>query len=107
MAQNEGEGLWERIFSRENLLDAMRQVERNKGAAGVDGMEVKDLHEHLVMNWTKVRAKLDAGEYEPSPVRRVAIPKPDGGERLLGIPTVQDRLIPIPVNDLQLSCQTR
>ena len=100
MTQNEGEGLWERIFDRENLLAAMRQVERNKGAAGVDGMEVKELREHLVMNWTKVRAKLDAGEYEPSPVRRVAIPKPDGGERLLGIPTVQDRLIQQAINSV-------
>ena len=100
MTQNEGEGLWERIFDRENLLEAMRQVERNKGAPGVDGMEVKELREHLVMNWTKVRAKLDAGEYEPSPVRRVAIPKPDGGERLLGIPTVQDRLIQQAINSV-------
>ena len=98
MTQNEGEGLWERIFSRENLLEAMRQVERNKGAAGVDGMEVKELREHLVLNWTKVRAKLEAGEYEPSPVRRVSIPKPDGGERLLGIPAVQDRLIQQAIN---------
>ena len=100
MTQNEGDGLWERIFDRENLLAAMRQVERNKGAPGVDGMEVKELREHLVINWTKVRAKLDAGEYEPSPVRRVAIPKPDGGERLLGIPTVQDRLIQQAINSV-------
>ncbi|MEM7537512.1 MAG: group II intron reverse transcriptase/maturase [Chloroflexota bacterium] len=98
MTQNEGDGLWERIFDRENLLEAMWQVERNKGAAGVDGMEVKELREHLMLNWTKVRAKLEAGEYEPSPVRRVSIPKPDGGERLLGIPTVQDRLIQQAIN---------
>ena len=96
MTQNEG--MWERIFSRGNLIEAMRQVEGNKGAAGVDGMEVGELRQHLVLNWEKIRAKLDEGEYEPSPVRRVTIPKPDGGERLLGIPTVQDRLIQQAIN---------
>ena len=100
MTQYEEEGLWERIFSRENLMKALMQVERNKGAAGVDGMTVGELDAHLVENWTKIRAKLDAGEYKPSPVRRVAIPKPDGGERLLGIPTVQDRLIQQAMNQI-------
>ena len=100
MTQYEEEGLWERIFSRENLMKALMQVERNKGAAGVDGMTVEELDAHLVENWTKIRAKLDAGEYKPSPVRRVAIPKPDGGERLLGIPTVQDRLIQQAINQI-------
>ena len=100
MTQYEEEGLWERIFSRENLTKALMQVERNKGAAGVDGMTVGELDAHLVENWTKIRAKLDAGEYKPSPVRRVAIPKPDGGERLLGIPTVQDRLIQQAMNQI-------
>ena len=100
MTQYEEEGLWERIFSRENLMKALMQVERNKGAAGVDGMTVGELDAHLVENWTKIRAKLDAGEYKPSPVRRVAIPKPDGGERLLGIPTVQDRLIQQAINQI-------
>ena len=100
MTQYEEEGLWERIFSRENLMKALMQVERNKGAAGVDGMTVEELDAHLVENWTKIRAKLDAGEYKPSPVLRVAIPKPDGGERLLGIPTVQDRLIQQAINQI-------
>ena len=93
MTQHEGESLWERIFSRMNMYAAMERVEANKGAAGVDGMKVEELREHLRAHWPSIRAKLDAREYEPSPVRRVTIPKPDGGERLLGIPTVQDRMI--------------
>lgn len=85
--------MWERIFSRANLWKALGRVQRNKGAAGVDGMTVGELPDHLRAHWLSIRAKLDAREYQPSPVRRVVIPKPDGGERLLGIPTVQDRLI--------------
>ena len=99
MTRNE-EGMWERIFSRGNLIEAMRRVERNKGAAGVDGMEVEELRPHLMLHWEKIRAKLDAGEYEPSPVKRVGIPKPDGGERMLGIPTVQDRFIQQAINQV-------
>jgi RNA-directed DNA polymerase len=93
MTQHEGEGLWERIFSRTNMFRALDRVKENKGAAGVDGMRVEELSEHLRKHWISIRAKLEAQEYSPSPVRRVTIPKPDGGERLLGIPTVQDRLI--------------
>jgi RNA-directed DNA polymerase len=85
--------MWERIFSRGNMLKALGRVEANKGAPGVDGMTVKELPDHLKAHWLTIRAKLDAREYEPSPVKRVMIPKPDGGERQLGIPTVQDRLI--------------
>jgi group II intron reverse transcriptase/maturase len=92
MTQHE-ESMWERIFSRGNMLKALGRVELNRGAPGVDGMTVKELPDHLKAHWTTIRAKLDACEYEPSPVKRVVIPKPDGGERLLGIPTVQDRLI--------------
>jgi group II intron reverse transcriptase/maturase len=72
---------------------ALQQVKTNRGAGGVDGMSVAQLSAHLHAHWPSIRAKLDAREYEPSPVKRVVIPKPDGGERLLGIPTVQDRLI--------------
>ena len=100
MTQHEEGSLWERIFSRSNLLEALRQVERNKGAAGVDGMSVEELPKHLKSHWVKIRAKLEAGEYEPSPVRRVSIPKADGGERVLGIPTVQDRLIQQAINQI-------
>lgn len=92
MAQHEG-GLWERIFSRRNLFQALERVQSNRGAPGVDGMTVEELPAHLQAHWASIRAKLERREYQPSPVKQVAIPKPDGGERLLGIPTVQDRLI--------------
>jgi group II intron reverse transcriptase/maturase len=85
--------LWERIFSRANLNQALQQVQGNGGAPGVDGMTVEELPEHLRAHWPTIRAKLDERTYRPSPVKRVEIPKPKGGVRLLGIPTVQDRLI--------------
>lgn len=83
----------EQLLSRENLLTALRRVEQNKGSHGVDGMTVKDLREHIKQNWHQIRSSIEEGTYEPSPVRRVEIPKPNGGVRLLGIPTVTDRLI--------------
>ena len=92
MTQHEG-GLWSEIFSRPNLIAALERVRRNSGAAGVDGMTVEELPEHLKAHWPSIREKLEAGIYQPSPVKRVEIPKPNGGVRLLGIPTVQDRLI--------------
>jgi len=85
--------VWEAVFERKNMLTALKRVERNKGAAGVDGMEVKDLSGYLKAHWKEVREALESGKYRPSPVRRVEIPKPDGGVRQLGIPTVLDRLI--------------
>ena len=94
MVQHEVEvALWERIFSRSNLLRALERVQTNGGAAGVDGMTVEELPEHLKAHWESIRAKLEAGTYQPSPVRRVEIPKASGGVRLIGIPTAQDRLI--------------
>jgi group II intron reverse transcriptase/maturase len=92
MTQHEG-GMWEEIFSRPNLFAALERVQRNGGAGGVDGMTVKELPEHLKAHWLSIREKLEAGTYQPSPVKRVEIPKPNGGVRMLGIPTVQDRLI--------------
>jgi RNA-directed DNA polymerase len=86
-------GLWEQIFKRENLFRALARVEANKGAAGVDGMTVEELRPYLTVHWLAVKADLDAERYRPSPVKRVEIAKPDGGVRLLGIPTVLDRLI--------------
>ena len=65
----------------------------NKGAAGVDGLDIDQTAAHLATAWPAIREQLLAGTYRPSPVRRVTIPKPDGGERELGIPTVTDRLI--------------
>ena len=84
---------WEAVFERGNMQTALKRVESNKGAAGVDGMEVQDLSGYLKAHWLEVRAALESGTYRPSPVRRVEIPKPDGGVRQLGIPTVLDRLI--------------
>ena len=92
MTQHE-DGLWLEIFSRPNLFTALERVRRNGGAAGVDGMTVEELPEHLKAHWPSIREKLEAGSYQPSPVKRVEIPKPNGGVRMLGIPTVQDRLI--------------
>lgn len=93
MVQHEEVKLWERIFSRGNLFAALERVQANDGAPGVDGMTVEELPEHLKAHWRSIREKLEAGTYQPSPVRRVEIPKPSGGVRLIGIPTVQDRLI--------------
>jgi RNA-directed DNA polymerase len=86
-------GTWEAVFARENMQTALKRVESNRGAAGIDGMEVKELHGYLKEHWLEVRKALESGMYRPSPVRRVEIPKPDGGVRQLGIPTVLDRLI--------------
>ena len=93
MVQHEEVELWERIFSRSNLFVALERVQANGGAPGVDGMTVEELPEHLKAHWPSIREKLEAGTYQPSPVRRVEIPKPNDGVRLIGIPTVQDRLI--------------
>lgn len=85
--------LMEQIVERKNLLEALERVESNKGAAGIDGVSTEQLREYIVEHWEKIRRQLREGTYKPSPVRRVEIPKPDGGVRLLGIPTVIDRLI--------------
>ncbi|VEF49344.1 transposase [Bacillus freudenreichii] len=85
--------LMERILSRGNLLSALKRVERNKGSHGVDGMSVQNLRRHIMEHWESLKAELLEGTYQPQPVRRVEIPKPDGGVRLLGIPTVTDRFI--------------
>ncbi|MFS8536057.1 MAG: group II intron reverse transcriptase/maturase, partial [Limnochordales bacterium] len=81
------------ILSRENMLQALKRVEQNKGSHGVDMMPVQNLRQHIVENWLSIKEAILKGTYEPMPVRRVEIPKPDGGVRLLGIPTVTDRLI--------------
>ena len=83
----------ERVCERENCKRALARVKANKGAAGVDGMTVGELPEHLKQHWPEIRAQLLSGTYKPQPVRRVEIPKPGGGMRKLGIPTVLDRLI--------------
>jgi RNA-directed DNA polymerase len=89
----EEEQLMEKVVDRENLLTALRNVKRNGGAPGVDGMTVKELPDYLKREWQKIREHLTSGTYVPSPVKRVEIPKPGGGIRKLGIPTVLDRFI--------------
>jgi group II intron reverse transcriptase/maturase len=85
--------LMEQIVERKNLLEALYRVETNKGAAGIDGVSTEQLRKYIVEHWERIRQQLLEGTYKPSPVRRVEIPKPDGGIRLLGIPNVIDRLI--------------
>jgi len=91
--QGTGSALLLAALTRENLQRALKRVRANKGAAGVDGLDVNQTVEHLRTVWPAIREQLLQGTYRPSPVRRVTIPKPDGGERELGIPTVTDRLI--------------
>jgi RNA-directed DNA polymerase len=79
--------LMEEVCERENLKTALRQVKANKGSAGVDGMTVGGITDYLKQHWPAIREQLLNGTYEPEPVRRVEIPKPDGGVRKLGIPT--------------------
>ena len=83
----------EAIVEGENLKQALAQVKRNKGAAGIDGMSVDELAAYLKKHWPMIRAQLLEGTYKPQPVRRVEIPKASGGTRPLGIPTVLDRFI--------------
>jgi RNA-directed DNA polymerase len=83
----------EQILSRWNIDKALEQVMRNKGAGGIDGMQTEELGDYLNTNWQSLRAKILEGTYKPSAVRKVEIPKPQGGVRMLGIPTVLDRLL--------------
>lgn len=85
--------LLNRVLERNNLLRALKQVRRNKGAPGIDGMTVDELPNFLSNHWRQIRQQLIDGTYRPKPVKRVEIPKPDGRKRKLGIPTVLDRLI--------------
>ena len=81
------------VLDRANLQRALKQVRRNKGVPGIDGMTVEELPEYLKHHWLEIRAQLETGHYRPSPVKRVDIPKGDGKTRPLGIPTVLDRFI--------------
>jgi len=87
------EQLMEEVCGRENCRQALQRVKANKGSAGVDGMTVQQLPEYLKQHWPSIRGQLLSGTYKPQPVKRVEIPKPDGGVRKLGIPTVLDRFI--------------
>jgi len=115
-ARDEGKAsveLWGRVWERQNLIAALERVERNGGAPGIDGMTVEEVRPYLREHWLEIRATLDQQTYRPNPVRRVEIPKPDGGVRLLGIPTVMDRFLQqaiaqalTPLFELQFSAQS-
>ena len=85
--------MMELVVERENMFRAYDRVMVNKGASGIDGMSVSALKSYLIANWVRIKAQLLSDSYRPAPVFRVEIPKPSGGVRLLGIPTVLDRLI--------------
>ena len=85
--------LIEQILDKENVRAALEKVIANKGAAGIDGMKVEDLRDYMNANWTSIKQSILERSYKPAPVRRVEIPKPNGGVRKLGIPTVVDRTL--------------
>ena len=92
-SQAKTEKLIEEACEKENLKEALRRVKANAGAAGIDGMKVKELPEFLRENWSRIKEQLLSGTYKAQPVRRVEIPKSGGGTRKLGIPTVVDRFV--------------
>ncbi|WP_434796521.1 group II intron reverse transcriptase/maturase [Terrisporobacter vanillatitrophus] len=85
--------LLDKILAKDNMYSAMQRVIKNKGSHGVDGKKTDELQDYCKIHWTTMKSKLLDGTYKPSPVRRVEIPKPNGGTRMLGIPTVVDRMI--------------
>ncbi|NYT70806.1 group II intron reverse transcriptase/maturase [Pusillimonas noertemannii] len=93
VSEDTGSALLQAALTRENLKRAFKRVRANKGAAGVDGLDIDQTSKQLALTWPAIREQLLTGTYRPSPVRRVMIPKPDGSQRELGIPTVTDRLI--------------
>jgi RNA-directed DNA polymerase len=85
--------MMEEVCKRENRREALKRVRGNQGSPGIDGMTVDEIPEYLEQHWPAIREQLLSGTYEPKPVKRVEIPKPEGGVRKLGIPTVLDRLV--------------
>ena len=85
--------LLEEILSRDNMMRAYQRVKANKGASGIDGITTDQIDEYLKINWVEIREQIRKRKYQPQPVRRVEIPKPNGGVRNLGIPNVIDRII--------------
>jgi retron-type reverse transcriptase len=86
-------GLLEAILSVNTMFDAQERVTANRGSAGIDGMTVEELNEYLIKHYLELEMSIRGGWYKPKPVKRVQIPKPDGGKRLLGVPTVTDRMV--------------
>ena len=95
LKQDEGttQDMLQAVLARDNLARAWQRVQSNKGAPGIDGVTVQDWPAHARAHWPAQREQIEAGRYRPQAVRRVEIPKPDGGKRLLGIPTVTDRVV--------------
>lgn len=93
ISQNHYNNLMEKVVENDNVKQALRRVELNDGAPGIDGMQVKDLRTYLKENWRAIKGQLLNGSYKPQPVRRVEIPKSDGCVRFLGIPTAFDRFV--------------
>ena len=85
--------LIEQILAKNNVREALNRVVSNKGASGIDGMKVEELRGYMNANWTSIKQSILERRYKPAPVRRVEIPKPNGGVRKLGIPTVVDRTL--------------
>jgi retron-type reverse transcriptase len=85
--------LLQAVLAGDNLVQAWKRVKANKGAPGIDGVTIEDFPAHARAHWPALREQIEGGRYQPQAVRRVEIPKPDGGKRLLGIPTVTDRVI--------------
>ena len=85
--------LLEDVLASDNLVRAWKRVKANKGAPGIDGVTIEDFAGHARQHWLRIKEQITAGRYQPHAVRRVEIPKPDGGKRMLGIPTVMDRVI--------------
>ena len=92
-SNSSGQDLLQQVLARDNLIQAWQRVKANQGSAGVDGLNIDATKGYLQTQWPQIRERILRGSYRPLPVRRVQIPKPDGGQRELGIPTVTDRLI--------------
>jgi RNA-directed DNA polymerase len=90
---SEDEDLMEQVVERDNLVRALKQVQSNGGSPGLDGMTVEELAPYLKEHWPRLKQALLEGTYQPQPVKRVEVPKPQGGVRKLGVPTVVDRFI--------------
>jgi RNA-directed DNA polymerase len=90
---SEDEGLMEQVVERDNLFRALKQVQSNGGSPGRDGMTVEELAPYRKEHWPRLKQALLEGTYQPQPVKRVEVPKPQGGIRKLGVPTVVDRFI--------------
>lgn len=85
--------LMNQILARENMKKAYKKVKANKGAGGIDGISIEEINKYLKENWIDIKEKIIKRKYKPQPVLRVEIPKPNGGVRNIGIPTVVDRII--------------